>query len=336
MGAGAAFTAWRTAMKLKFLLAVAATVLLMGPVAAQQAGYPSRAVKIIVPFAAGGAADTFARMIGQHLSTKLGQSFFVENIGGAGGALGIAGVTRAEPDGLVIGIGGTGGLAIAPNLFAGKLPYDVKNLAAISQISEVPNVLAVNPKRIAARSIKDLIAHMKANPGKVTYGSAGVGSSQHLAAELFQQMTGTKMVHIPYKGSSPMITDLLGGQIDLVFDNGPLVFTTAQGGGITLLGIATLERVPFAADLPAIAETVPGFQANAWHVFIAPAGTPKPIVDTLSTEIQAFMKQPDTVKKMTELSSVAVAATPEASAKRIGDEVKLWREVIEKAGVKAQ
>jgi tripartite-type tricarboxylate transporter receptor subunit TctC len=323
-------------MKLKCLLAAAAAVMLLTPATAQQAGYPSRAVKIIVPFAAGGAADTFARMVGQHLSSKLKQSFFIENIGGAGGALGIAAVGRADPDGLIIGIGGTGGLAIAPTLFAGKLPYDVKSLAAVSQISEVPNVLAVHPKRIAARSIKDLVTYLKANPGKVTYGSAGVGSSQHLAAELFQQMTGTKMVHIPYKGSSPMITDLIGGQIDLVFDNGPLVFTTAQSGSIALLGIATLQRVPFAPDLPAIAETVPGFQANAWHVFIAPAGTPKPIVDTLANEIQVFMKQPETIKKMTELSSVAVAATPEVSAKRIADEIKLWREVIEKANVKTQ
>jgi tripartite-type tricarboxylate transporter receptor subunit TctC len=289
-----------------------------------------------VPFAAGGAADTFARMVGQHLQSKLGQTFFVENIGGAGGALGIAGVTRAEPDGLIIGLAGTGGLAIAPTLYAGKLPYDIKNLAAISQVSEVPNVLAINPNKLKARTLPELVAYLKANPGMVTYGSAGVGSSQHLAGELFQQMTGTKLVHIPYKGSSPMITDLIGGQIDMAFDNGPLVFQTAQAKTILLLGVATLERLPFDANLPAIAETVPGYQANAWHVFVAPAGTPQPVIETLAKEIQAFMKQPETIKKMTELSSVAVSATPEASSKRIVDEIKLWREVIEKAGVKAQ
>jgi tripartite-type tricarboxylate transporter receptor subunit TctC len=323
-------------MKLKCVVAAMAAAIVSTSALAQPAGYPSRAVKIIVPFAAGGAADTFARMVGQHLQTKLGQTFFVENIAGAGGALGIAAVTRAEPDGLVIGLAGTGGLAIAPTLYAGKLPYDIKNIAAISQISEVPNALAVNPTKLKARTVGELIAHLKANPGTVTYGSAGVGSSQHLAGELFQQMTGTKLIHVPYKGSSPMITDLIGGQIDMAFDNGPLVFSTAQSGSIVLLGVATLQKVSFDAKLPAIAETVPGYQANAWHVFIAPAGTPKPVIDTLAKEIQAFMILPQTVKKMTDLSSVAVSATPEASAKRIADEIALWRQVIEKAGVKVQ
>jgi tripartite-type tricarboxylate transporter receptor subunit TctC len=323
-------------MRMRSFMAAVLAAAFVVPAAAQQAAYPSRAVKIIVPFAAGGAADTFARMIGQHLQAKLGQTFFVENMAGAGGALGIAGVTRAEPDGLIIGLAGTGGLAIAPTLYAGKLPYELKNIAAISQISEVPNVLAINPGKLKARTIGELIAYLKANPDKVTFGSAGVGSSQHLAGELFQQMTGTKMVHIPYKGSSPMITDLIGGQIDMAFDNGPLVFSTAQSGSIMLLGVATLERLSFEQKLPAIAETVPGYQANAWHVFIAPAGTPQPVIETLAKEIQAFMKQPGTVKKMTELSSVAVSASPQASTKRIADEIKLWRDVIQKAGVKAQ
>ncbi len=324
-------------MKLRRLLTVAvAAAGLMTPAAAQQATYPTRAVKIVVPFVAGGAADTFARRIGQHLQSKLGQTFFIENIGGAGGALGIAAVTRAEPDGYTIGIGGTGGLAIAPVLYAGKLPYDVRNLAAVTQISEVPNVLVINPKRIAARSIAELIAHLKANPDKVTFGSAGVGSSQHLAGELFAQMTGTRLVHIPYKGSTPMITDLIGGQIDMAFDNGPLVLSTAQSGSIMVLGIATLKRSAFVPDIPAIAETVPGFQANAWHGILAPAGTPAPVIHKLATEIQSFMKQPDTIRKMNELGAEAASNTPGAFADRIAAEIRLWGGVIEKAGVKPQ
>ncbi|NVO14464.1 MAG: tripartite tricarboxylate transporter substrate binding protein [Rhodoplanes sp.] len=321
-------------MELKSLLAAAVLSAALIVPAATQPAYPTRPVRMIVPFAAGGAADVFARMIGQHLQNKLGQPFIIENIGGAGGAMGLGNISRAEPDGYTVGIGGTGGLAIAPSLFAGKLPYDVRNLAAVSQVSEVPNVLAINPNRVAARSIGDFIALLKANPGTVTYGSAGVGSSQHLAGELFQQMTGTKMIHVPYKGSSPMITDLIGGQIDVAFDNGPLVLSTAQSGGIVLLGVATLEPAPFDPKLPMIAETVHGYQANAWHVVVVPTGTPKPIVDTLATEIQAFMKRPETVRKMAELGSVAVSATPDVSAKRIADEIVLWRRVIEKAGVK--
>ena len=321
-------------MKLQTLFTACVALAALG-LPAQAQDYPVRPVKVIVPFVAGGAADTFARMVGQHLQNKFGQPFVVENIGGAGGAVGLASLSRAEPDGYTIAVGGTGGIAIAPTLYAGKLPYDIKQMAAISQISEVPNVIAVNPDRIKAKTLPEFIAYLKANPGKVTVGSAGAGSSQHLAGELFQQMTGTKMIHVPYKGSSPMITDLIGGQIDVAFDNGPLVLQTAAGGKLRILGVATLQRAPFDPSLPTIAESVPGFQANAWHVFLAPAGTPKPIIDKLAGEIQVFMKLPETVKKMASLGSVAVSATPEASAKRIADEIELWRTVIQKADVKA-
>lgn len=324
-------------MKPKTVLAAALTaILLIGPAAAQPAPYPSRSVRMIVPFPAGGSADILARMVGQHLQARLKQTFIVENVGGAGGALGIAMVTRAEPDGYTLGIGGSGALAIAPTLFAGKLPFEIKNVAAVALISDVPNVLVVNPNRVPARSVAELIAYLKANPGKVTFGSSGVGSTQHLAGELFAQMTGTRMVHVPYKGSSPMITDLMGGQIDIAFDNGSLAQTTARSGSILLLGSAARERSTAVPGAPAVAETVPGFEAVSWFGVIAPAGTPRPILDLLSTEIRSFMTYPETIGKMTELGAVAVGSTPDQFAERIASEIEIWRRVIETANIKPQ
>ena len=175
----------------------------------------------------------------------------------------------------------------------------------------MPNVLVVNPDKIKARTVPDLIAYLKANPDKVSFGSAGVGTSQHLAAELFQQMTGTKMVHVPYKGSSQMLTDLLSGQIDLAFDNVPLLLPQVKTGQLAMLATATPKRAAFDPELPAVAEFLPGFEAVAWHGFFVPAATPKPIVEKLSGEIRAFMQQPETVQKMAELGAAAVAVDSE-------------------------
>jgi tripartite-type tricarboxylate transporter receptor subunit TctC len=192
----------------------------------------------------------------------------------------------------------------------------------------------VNPDRLKARTVPELIAYLRANPEKVTFGSAGVGTSQHLAGELFQQMTGTKMVHVPYKGSSQMVTDLLSGQIDLAFDNVPLLLPHAAAGKLALLATATPKRADFDPNLPAVAEFLPGFEAVAWHGFMAPANTPKPIIDKLSVEIRDFMKRPETAKKMAELGAVAVAVEPDEFARYIASETKRWRTVIEAANIK--
>ena len=218
-----------------------------------------------------------------------------------------------------------------------KLSYQPdKDLQPVAQISVVPNVLVVNPDKIQARTVPDLIAYLKANPDKVSFGSAGVGTSQHLAGELFQQMTGTKMVHVPYKGSSPMVTDLLSGQIDLAFDNVPLLLPHAKAGKLALIATATPKRASFDPDLPAVAEHLPGFEAVAWHGFLVPAATPKPIVEKLSTEIRAFMQQPETVQKMAELGAVAVALEPEPFAAYIASETARWKKVIEAANIKLE
>jgi tripartite-type tricarboxylate transporter receptor subunit TctC len=323
-------------MKMKSLL-IAAACLVLAPLtgASAQDAYPSRAVTVIVPFAAGGTADIFGRMVGEHLQKKFGPAFIVENVGGAGSIIGVTRIARGAPDGYTIGLASTSALAINPTLYGAKLSYQPeKDLVPIAQISMVPNVLVVNPKKIAARTVPDLIAYVKANPEKVTFGSAGVGTSQHLAGELFQQMTGTRMVHVPYKGSSQMVTDLLSGQIDLAFDNVPLLLPHAAAGTLAILATATPQRADFDPKLPAMAEFLPGFEAVAWHGFMAPAGTPKPVIDKLSVEIRDFMKRPETVKKMAELGAVAVAVEPDAFAGYIASETKRWRTVIEAANIK--
>lgn len=322
-------------MKMKSLLIAAACVLLapLAPASAQE--YPTRPVSIIVPFSAGGTADIFGRMVGEQLQKKFGPAFLIENVGGAGSIIGVTRIARAAPDGYTIGLASTSALAINPTVYGAKLSYQPeKDLVPIAQISTVPNVLVINPKKIAARTVPELIAYVKANPDKVTFGSAGVGTSQHLAGELFQQMIGGKMVHVPYKGSSQMVTDLLSGQIDLAFDNVPLLLPHAAAGSLMLLATATPQRADFDPKLPAVAEFLPGFEAVAWHGFMAPAGTPKPIVDKLSVEIRDFMKRPETVKKMAELGAVAVAVGPDEFAAYITSETKRWRTVIEAANIK--
>jgi tripartite-type tricarboxylate transporter receptor subunit TctC len=319
-----------------FCVAAACLTLLASGAHAQEGSYPSGTVKLIVPFSAGGTADIFARMVAEHLNKAWGQPFVVENVGGAGGVLGVGQLARAEPDGQTLGLASTSSLAITPSLPGANVPYrPLQDLAPIAQISVVPNVLVVNPERLSMKSVPELIEHLKAHPDEVTFGSAGVGTSQHLAGELFQQLTGTKMIHVPYKGSSQMVTDLIGGQIDLAFDNVPLLLPHAKAGKLVMLATATAERASFDPGLPAVAEFVPGFEAVAWHGFLAPAGTPDAVVDKLSMEIQAFMRRPETVQKFQELGAVAVATSPDAFADHIAAETERWRGVIEKAGIKA-
>ena len=315
---------------------VLASVMLLATLPAKaQDGYPSKQVTVIVPFAAGGTADIFARMVSNQLQVKLGKPFVVENVGGAGSILGVTRLAKSAPDGITLGLASTSALAINPSLYGPKLSYQPdKDLVPIAQISIVPNVLVVNPNKIKARTVPELIAYLKANPDKVSFGSAGVGTSQHLAGELFQQMTGTRMVHVPYKGSSQMLTDLLSGQIDLAFDNVPLLLPQVKTGQLAMLATATPKRAVFDPEVPAVAEFLPGFEAVAWHGFFVPAGTPKPIVEKLSTEIRAFMQQPETVQKMAELGAAAVAVDSEPFAAYIAAETARWKKVIEAANIK--
>jgi tripartite-type tricarboxylate transporter receptor subunit TctC len=314
------------------LLMLAAT----GTAAAAQT-YPSKPVTLLVPFTAGGTADIFARMIADHLNKTLGQPFVVENVGGGGGVIALQRLVRAQPDGSTIAIASTSNLAIHPTLMGEKVGYEtLRDMAPITQISVVPNVLVANPERIKVKTVAELAAYLKDNPDKVSFGSAGNGTTQHLAGELFQQSTGTKMTHIPYKGSSQMLPDLLGGRIDIAFDNAPLLLPQVKAGKLVALATATPERAPFDPNLPTVAETVPGFQAVAWHGFVTPKNTPKEIVDKLATEIRNFMRRPETQQRFAELGAIPVDSTPEDFTKLIASETTRWKKVIETAGIKPE
>ena len=317
-----------------FSVAVAACVALLPTTLLAKDEWPTDTVKIIVPFTAGGTTDIFARVIGDHLQKAFGKPFIIENVPGAGSVTGIAQVARAKPDGLTIGIASTSGLAINPLLRPDQIPYKpLKDLIPVSMFDRVPNVLVINQNKLNVKTVPELIDYLKKNPGKVAYGSSGVGTSQHLAAELFQQMTGTKMTHVPYPGSARMITDMIGGQVSLAFDNVPLLLPHVQGGKLTMLATATGKRAAFDEKVPAVAEFLPGFEAVAWHGFIAPAGTPNEIIQKLAAEVQNCMKKPETIKKFSELGAEALATTPKEFTDYITAEMDKWKVVIEKANI---
>lgn len=324
-------------MNRRELVAALGCLAMPAPGLAQGSSYPSRPMTMIVPFSAGGTADIFARLVGEHLHQRWGQPVVIENVGGAGSILGITRVARGTPDGYIIGLASTSGLSINPSLYGTKLSYNpAKDLVPIVQISMVPNVLVVNPDKIKARSVPDLIAYLKANPNKVSFGSAGAGTSQHLAAELFQQITETKMTHVPYRGSSQMVQDLLAGNIELAFDNVPLLLPHAAAGKLALLATATAQRAPFDPNLPALSEYLPGFEAVAWHGFIAPTGVAQEIIDKLAGEILAFMKRPQTQSKFAELGAVAVAVEPREFAAYVTSETERWKKVIDTANIRIE
>ena len=320
--------------KTLFSLAVSACLSLVASPSMAKDEWPTDTVKIIVPFTAGGTTDIFARVIGDHLQKAFGKPFIIENVPGAGSVNGIAQVARSKPDGLTIGIASTSGLAINPQLRPDQVPYKpLKDLIPVTMFDKVPNVLVINSGKLPVKSVPELIDYLKKNPGKVAYGSSGVGTSQHLAAELFQQMTGTKITHVPYPGSARMVTDMLGGQVAMTFDNVPLLLPHVQAGKLTMLATATAKRAAFDEKVPAVAEFLPGFEAVAWHGFIAPAGTPKEIVDKLAAEVQACMKKPETIKKFSEAGAEAVATSPKEFSDYIAAEMDKWKVVIEKANI---
>ena len=299
--------------------------------------YPSKPIKFIVPVPPGGAADVMARMIAEHLQTKWGQPVVVENRPGAGSSIGMQVVAKAPADGYTIGLGNIAGNAINPAVQATNLLYEpVKDFAPISMVGVTPLVLVVNAQKIPAKSVPEFIAYVKANPGKVSYGSSGSGSSLHIAMELFMQKTGTKMVHVPYKGSAPMMTDLIGGQIDASIDAATTSMPQVQAGKLRALGVSTMQRAFFAPELPPIADFVPGFDIKPWHGVMAPAGTPAPIVAKLSNEIQAFIREPATQMKLKDRGVVPVGSSAQEFGKVMEDEYELFRKLVKEAGIKPE
>jgi tripartite-type tricarboxylate transporter receptor subunit TctC len=261
----------------------------------------------------------------------------VENRPGAGSSLGMDAVAKAAPDGYTIGMGNIAANAINPAVKPSAFPYQpVKDFAAISLVGVTPLVLVVHAEKVPARTVPEFVAWLKANPGKMAYGSSGVGSSLHLGMELLLLRTGTSAVHVPYKGSAPMMTDLLSGQVVASMDAATTAWPHVQSGKLRALGVSTAQRAFFAPDLPPVADTVPGFDVRPWHGVMAPAGTPAAIVERLSQEIQAFVKQPATEAKLRERGVVPVGSSAKDFALAMNDEYELYRKVVKDAGVKAE
>lgn len=325
--------------KRTFLRTALACALLPTLAAAQapQPAYPTKPIKLIVPVPAGGAADVMARMIAAHLQTRWGQAVVVDNKPGAGSSVGMAVVAKAAPDGYTLGMGNVAANAINPAMKPDSFPYDpVKDFAAVTLVGITPLVLVVNPQKVPARTVPEFVAYLKANPGKLSYGSSGAGSALHVGMELFMQKTGTSMVHVAYKGSAPMITDLLGGQIDASMDAAATSWPQVQSGKLRALGVSTAKSVYFAPELPPIGQAANGFEMNPWHGVMAPAGTPSAIVEKLSTEIQAFLRQPDTEAKLRDRGVVRVGSTSAEFAKTVRDESAFYKKLITDVGIKAE
>ena len=311
--------------------ALAVTAALGAPAGAQS--WPDKQVNFIVPFSAGGTTDLFGRLLANHMQQKFGKPFIVENRAGAGGNLGAAAVAKAAPDGYTFLVGTVSTHAINPFLYS-KLPYDtVKDFQPVSLIARLPNILVVHPS-LPANNVAELIAHLKANPDKLSYGSSGAGTSIHLAAELFKIKTGTTMTHVPFRSSGDIMNNLTGGHINLAFDNITLAWPQVKAGRLRALAVSSTARSEIAPDVPTVAETIPGFDATSWHGVFAPAGTPKPIVDKMAAEMKRILELPDVKEKLFEIGAIAAPMTPEEFAKFIDTERAKWAEVVKASGAK--
>ena len=314
--------------------AVLAAVALVDPAHAQSYPDPKKPIRIIVPTAPAGGNDAMARIVAQKLNERLKQPVIVENKSGANGAIGSEFVAKAPPDGYTILFGYIATHGINPGL--SKLPYDaVKDFAPIAQISEAPIELVVNPS-LPTKTVQELIALAKAKPGSISYASAGNGTAPHIAAELFKQMTGVDMVHVPYKGSSPALTDTLSGQTQVMFPSLVAASGHMKSGKLRGLAISGKARSPLFPSLPTVSEAgVKGFEITQWYGFFAPAKTPKEIVDRLNQEIVAVMKDPDTKAKFAAQGADIVTSSPEAFGKLVQSEIAKWSQLIKTAKITA-
>jgi tripartite-type tricarboxylate transporter receptor subunit TctC len=303
------------------------------PAGAQGAAWPSRPVRIIVPFPAGGTTDLLARIVAERLQQRIGTPFVVENRGGAGGSIGSDVVAKSDPDGYTLLMATIGTAAINYELYKSSITYKPADLAAVSNVSNVPNVLAVAANS-PSRTLQDFIERAK-KAGGLTYGSSGNGSSLHLTGELLKAAAGVDLIHVPYRGSGPMLTDAIAGRVDLAIDNLPSSMGHIQGGRLRALAVTSPQRSPSLPDVPTVREAgLPGVETVAWFGIQAPARTPRPIVDRLATEIHAAVNEPGTRAKIAELGGEPVGDKPEEFQRLIDAEITRWTEVIRRANVR--
>ncbi|KQV81575.1 tripartite tricarboxylate transporter substrate binding protein [Rhizobium sp. Root1220] len=294
--------------------------------------FPERQITMVVPFAAGGSTDVVARIIAQKMSDNLGQQVIVQNVAGAGGNLGADNVARADRDGYTILMGTVATHALNP-LILKSTPYDAeKDFAPISLLVVVPNVLVVNPE-LPVKTVADVVALLKAEPGKYSYASSGNGTPLHLSGELFKSMAGVEMEHIPYKGSGPALNDVIGNQVPIMFDNLPSSSGHMKSGTLRALAVTTKERAPSFPDVPTIAETVPGYETYTWNALFAPAGTPVDVVARLNASATKALADPAVAERMTEFSATIVGSSPEELAAHVKAEITKWTPVVRNANI---
>jgi tripartite-type tricarboxylate transporter receptor subunit TctC len=297
---------------------------------ASAADYPTRPVRWVVGYPPGGATDIIARLLGQRLSERLGQPFVIENKPGAGNNIATEAVINAEPDGYTL-------LLVNPANYINASLYTnlkfnvVRDIAPIAAFNRVPNVMTVN-NDVPAKTVAEFVAYVKANPGKVNMASSGNGTSVHLSGEMFMMMSGVKMQHVPYRGAAPAITDMLGGQVQLIFDNMPSILQHIRAGSLRALAVTTTARSPLLPDVPTVAETVPGYEASALFGMGAPKNTPKEIIEKLNKEINAVLAEPAIKAKLIDLGGEPLIGPPEAFGAMIVAETEKWEKVVKAAG----
>ena len=294
--------------------------------------YPTRPVKIVVPFPAGGTADIVPRILADWLSRKWGQPLVLENRTGAAGNIGAEFVAKSEPDGYTLLSAPPPPLVINQNLYP-QLGFDPTQFVPIAVIGRVPNALVVNPDRVPANTVKDFIAFAAANPGKVTDATQGNGTTSHLTSELFQMMAKVKLQNVPHRGSAPALNDLIAGSVDCMFDNLGVSMQLVKSGKLKLIAVASAQRMTGLPDVPTIAETLPGFAAVAWYAIVAPQGTPQFIVDKINAGVNEALQDPAILKSLANLQAEPVGGTPQATAAYFHQETELWKNVITSAHV---
>jgi tripartite-type tricarboxylate transporter receptor subunit TctC len=319
----------------RVVLALASVALLLPAPGHSQATYPNKPIRIVVPFAPGGSTDLLARRVGDKLAAAWGQPVVVDNRPGAGGTVGADFVAKSAPDGYTLLAGVTGSNAIAQALYP-KLPYDVmKDFSPVSMIVSAPLVLAVNPD-VEAKTAAEFLALIKLKPGALSYGSAGNGTSMHLTGEMYKQAAGVSMVHVPYRGSAGMLTDLISGQIQVTFGDVLVLLPQIEAGKIRALAVTSKARLPLLPDLPTLNEAgLEGFEALSWQGFFAPAGTPPELVEKLNAEVNRAMRSPDIKDYFAARGFIVEGTTPEAFKTFIASEVKKWTPIVKSSGVQA-
>jgi tripartite-type tricarboxylate transporter receptor subunit TctC len=322
---------WLLAIALSVVFSVAAGT----ETKSAETNWPTRPIKIIVGFAAGGSTDVTARVVAQALSERLGQQVFVENRPGAGGNIGAEAVAQAEPDGYTLLLATNGTLAANPSLYK-SLPFNVKkDFAPIALTARVPNVLVVNPS-VPANNVAEFIAYAKANPGKLNFGSSGNGTSLHIAGELFNKLAGVNMTHVPYRGGAMALTDLLGGQIQLMFEPLAEVIEQIRAKKVKALGVTTVKRSPLLPDVPTIAETLPGYEITAWNGMLAPAATPPDIIARLNRATDDALHSKEVQDKLAQQGSEPGGGTPEEFGAFLDSELIKWKKLVEISGATVQ